>query len=80
MVVAALLALCINVSAAQPWHTLGRPVSEIELSSWDIDVRPDGRGQFRARVVARVLRFPAEGVRGAARVAVAVREKRQHGL
>jgi cytochrome c len=44
IVVAALFALCVNVSAAQPWHTLGRPVSEIELSSWDIDVRPDGTG------------------------------------
>lgn len=43
-VLVALLALCANVSAAQPWHTLGRPVSDIELSSWDIDVRPDGAG------------------------------------
>lgn len=44
MLVAALLGLCINVSAAQPWHALGRPVSAAELASWDIDVRPDGMG------------------------------------
>lgn len=32
------------IQAAQPWHSLGRPLAEGEIASWDIDVRPDGQG------------------------------------
>ncbi|MBK6658006.1 MAG: c-type cytochrome [Proteobacteria bacterium] len=40
----ALLAASTALHAAQPWHTLGRPLGATELASWDIDVRPDGAG------------------------------------
>lgn len=30
--------------AATPWQSLGEPLTAREISSWDIDVRPDGKG------------------------------------
>lgn len=41
---AALLLSCGPTMAATPWQSLGEPLTEREISSWDIDVRPDGKG------------------------------------
>lgn len=41
---AALLLLSGPVAAATPWQSLGEPLTAREISSWDIDVRPDGQG------------------------------------
>jgi len=39
-----LCACSVSVEAATGWHGLGRPATSEELTSWDIDVRPDGAG------------------------------------
>jgi len=41
---AALLLCSGPAAAATPWQSLGEPLTEREISSWDIDVRPDGKG------------------------------------
>ncbi|MGD9603278.1 MAG: c-type cytochrome [Gammaproteobacteria bacterium] len=44
VLVMTLLANASPAIAGSPWHALGRPVTDAELASWDIDVRPDGTG------------------------------------
>ncbi|MBM4226601.1 MAG: c-type cytochrome [Gammaproteobacteria bacterium] len=41
---AALLLCAGSATAATPWQSLGEPLTAREISSWDIDVRPDGMG------------------------------------
>ncbi|MEN9728646.1 MAG: hypothetical protein RL434_3012 [Pseudomonadota bacterium] len=41
---AALLVCSSPALAATPWQSLGAPLTDREISSWDIDVRPDGQG------------------------------------
>ena len=36
--------LAANAGAAPAWQALGQPLARDEISSWDIDVRPDGSG------------------------------------
>ena len=36
--------LAANAGAAPAWHALGQPLARDEISSWDIDVRPDFKG------------------------------------
>jgi S-disulfanyl-L-cysteine oxidoreductase SoxD len=43
------LLLALPASAQQPWNTLGRPATPTEISAWDIDVRPDGKGLPKGR-------------------------------
>ena len=38
------LAVVTVVAKAAPWSGLGAPLTAREISSWDIDVRPDGQG------------------------------------
>lgn len=40
----ALLAACATVAAQSPRFGLGKPALPAQISSWDIDVRPDGHG------------------------------------
>jgi len=41
---AALLVFSSSSLAGTPWQSLGAPLTDREISSWDIDVRPDGQG------------------------------------
>jgi cytochrome c len=38
------LLVSLHAAGATPWHALGRALAADEITSWDIDVRPDGAG------------------------------------